>query len=282
MQRSVMDGDGGKRSWQRYEVGEAPALTIDNFSGSIVVSPGEGGYIEVTAVKQARRKSDLDRIDIDINRNGDGLAIRTRKPPDVSRAAVQFEIRAPTDTRLDAQTGAGSLRVEGLAEVQVDSGSGSVIVSDTDGSVDAETGSGSIEIRGVRGQAIVNSGSGGLRLYGIEGLVDANTGSGTIELLGASGPVRLESGSGGIDYEGSPQGDCRFRTGSGSISLTLPADLDVAVDLHTGSGSIDVDYEVKSRGAVSRTEVKGVIGTGQDGSIWADTGSGSIRLVPRQ
>jgi DUF4097 and DUF4098 domain-containing protein YvlB len=278
-----MQGDeaGGKRSWQRYEVGQAPALEVDNFSGSIIVRAGEAGALEVTAYKQARRKGDLDRIEIDIKKTDGGLAIKTRKPPGVSRASVQFEIKAPADTRVDARTGAGSVRVEGLAQVRVHSGSGTVLVSDVLGAVKADTGSGSIEVRGVRGPVTVESGSGGLRLYAIEGPVDAQTGSGTVELLGASGPVILESGSGGIRYEGSPQGECRFQTGSGSISLALPSDLDMAVDLHTGSGRITVDYDVTSRGTVGRTEVTGAIGSGEDGSIWARTGSGSIRLAPQ-
>ena len=86
-----------------------------------------------------------------------------------------------------------------------------------------------------------------------------------------------DSGSGGIEYQGAPQGDCRFETGSGSITLELPPDLSMEVNLDTGTGSLDVGYDVA--GTVSRKEVRGVIGDGSHGSIRAHTGAGSIHLV---
>jgi DUF4097 and DUF4098 domain-containing protein YvlB len=282
LQRVEVGGDGGKRAVQSYQVGQAPTLAIDSFSGSIAVRAGEAGTIEVVAHKQGRSQADLERIQVDITKQGDGLVIKTTKPPGVSSAWVQFEITAPAGTRLDARTGSGSIQVEGLSGgVRVGSGSGGIAVRDALGDVDAETSSGAVEVRGVRGRVQVRSGSGGLQLHGIVGEIDAHTGSGAIEARGASGPVRLDTGSGGIDYEGLPQGACRFTTGSGSISLMLPADLQMAVDLQTGSGRIIVDYEVAGRVNASKTEVKGVIGSGEDGQITASTGSGSIRVTHR-
>ena len=94
-----------------------------------------------------------------------------------------------------------------------------------------------------------------------------------------SGTARLDTGAGNIDYQGTPQGECRFETGAGNITLALPADLNVQVDLDTGAGNIDVDYAVD--GQVTRTEVNGVIGDGSQGSIYAQTGVGNIDVVRR-
>ena len=282
MERSEMDSGDGQGSWQRYEVGEAPVLTIDNFSGSVSVRAGEAGAIEVVANKQARRKDDLDQIKVDITRTPDGLAIKAEKPPGVGNASVQFEITAPADTRLDGRTGSGSIRVEGLrGAVKAWSGSGSLVVAGALGGVDAHTGSGSIEVRGVGGGTSIDSGSGSLQIYGADGELEAQTGSGSIEVREASGPVRMDSCSGGIDYEGSPQGDCRFETGSGSITLHLPAGLDMAVDFHTGSGRIEVAHETAGHVTASKGQLTGVIGSGEEGSIWAHTGSGNIHILQR-
>ena len=272
--------DLGERTWRHYEVGESPVLTLDSFSGRVSVRAVEGGAIEVVAQKQAQREGDLERIKIDISRTKDGLAIKTEKAPGVGSASVDFEITAPAGTRLDARTGSGSMRIDGiLGGVQAHSGSGSLVVAGAGGGVEARTGSGSIEVRDSGGGTIIESGSGSLRIRDVEGEVQASTGSGSIEALGIRGPVRLDSGSGSIEYAGWPQGDSRFQTGSGGITLVLPAELDIAVDLLSVSGQVEVGHELSGPATVSRGEVKGVVGTGEDGSIWARTGSGNIRLV---
>jgi hypothetical protein len=51
------------------------------------------------------------------------------------------------------------------------------------------------------------------------------------------------------------------------------------VDVGTGSGNIDVDFKVDGR--VTGREARGTIGDGSDGSIYAHTGSGTVRLIRR-
>jgi hypothetical protein len=270
----------GKRAWRHYEVGDSPVLTIDNFAGSISVRAAEKPGIEIVAHKQARRKSDLDKIKVDINRTRDGLDITTKKPPGLSNAWVQFEILAPAGTRLDASTGAGSMRIDGIAGgVKAHSGSGGLVIVDAQGGLNAHTGSGSIEVRGASGGTRVDSGSGSLRLDLVRDELRAETGSGSIQVQDASGPVHLQSGSGSLSYAGSPQGDSRFQTGSGGITLLLPADLDMTLDLHTGSGRVEVSHELTGPVTASKGEVRGQAGSGEDGSIWARTGSGNIRVT---
>jgi lia operon protein LiaG len=65
-------------------------------------------------------------------------------------------------------------------------------------------------------------------------------------------------------------------TGSGSATLTLPADLDATVELETSSGDISVDFPVEI-GRWEQDEVRGTIGTGR-GKIHVDTGSGNITI----
>ena len=279
VERMEMGAGDGQRSWQRYEVGESPVLTLDNFSGSVSVRAGEEGEIEIVILKQARRAGDLERITVDITRTRDGLAIKTAKPPGVGNAGVDFEITAPAGTRLDARTGSGSVRVDGLrGGVKAHSGSGSLVVAGALGGVDAFTGSGRIEVRGAGGGTRVDSGSGSLLIHDVEGELQAHTGSGSIEALGARGPVRLDTGSGSVHYAGSPQGDSRFQSGSGGITLVLPADLDMALDLHTGSGRVEVSPGLDGQITASKGEVKGVVGSGEDGTVWARTGSGNVRV----
>jgi DUF4097 and DUF4098 domain-containing protein YvlB len=272
-----VSGSETERLEETFEVGSAPDLEIDSFAGSITVEVGEADTIQVVATKRARSKSSLEKIEVEMSERGGGLVIQARKPASLLNAWVQFEIVVPEDTQLDAHTGSGSVDVRGLrGNVRVDTGSGEVDAADLGGDVDVHTGSGSISVRGATGDVRVDTGSGGINIVDAAGDIDAHTGSGSIEVRGAIGQVELDTGSGSIQYEGRPEGDCRFDTGSGGITLLLPDELNVEVELDTGSGSIDLDYDVDGR--VTRREVEGVIGDGSQGSIYAHTGTGGIDL----
>ena len=126
----------------------------------------------------------------------------------------------------------------------------------------------------------VNSGAGEVRIEDVLGEIDAHTGAGRIEVVGSRGQVRLDTGAGELDYQGDPQGICRFETGAGSITLRLPANLNAELDLGTGIGRVDLGgFDVV--GDVSPGEVDGTVGTGQDAQIQARSGAGEINLVRR-
>jgi hypothetical protein len=224
-----------------FTLGSAPSLTVNNFAGSVTVQAGASDTVQVTATKKAVGLSNLDRVTVEFNEQENGLEVRTRKPAGLGNASVEIQITAPAGSQVNIQTGAGSVNVQGLT-----------------GSVTVHTGAGSVDIRDV------------------SATIDAQTGAGSIDVRGATGQVQLQTGAGSINYQGDPQGNCRFETGTGSIDLTLPADLNVTVDLGTGLGGVSVPYAVS--GQVTRREVKGTIGAGTDGSIYAHSGTGSIDL----
>lgn len=126
----------------------------------------------------------------------------------------------------------------------------------------------------------LRTGAGKVEVDGIEGRISAQTGAGSVEVRGAAGPVALDTGAGEIDYEGEPRGDCSFSTGAGSVTLRLDEDLDVEIDLSTGVGNISLGgFDIQ--GDTSGTEVQGVIGTGDEATIEAHTGVGSVNLIRR-
>jgi DUF4097 and DUF4098 domain-containing protein YvlB len=127
-------------------------------------------------------------------------------------------------------------------------------------------------------QLDLDTGAGNTQIFNVSGAITAHTGAGNVRVQGAVAPVTLETGAGNIDYEGEPQGDCTFENGAGSITLHLPEDTNVEVELTSGIGNIDLGgFDVE--GETSRTEVDGVIGTGDEGTIEAHTGAGNITLA---
>jgi DUF4097 and DUF4098 domain-containing protein YvlB len=237
-------GSESERYEQSFDVGSAPKLTVDNFAGSVTVRAGGEGQIQVAVTKKASGRTSLDQISVEMNPQDGGLLIRTTKPNLSTNVSVQLEITAPANTQLDLHTGAGS-----------------------------------IDAHGFTSDAQVNSGAGSLTIQDLSGSLDAHTGAGSIDVIGATGLVRLDTGAGSISYQGTPQGDCRFESGTGSIQLTLPADLEATVDLGTGVGTVDVGFVVD--GQVTKREVRGTIGRGDQARIYAHTGTGSIDVISR-
>jgi DUF4097 and DUF4098 domain-containing protein YvlB len=108
------------------------------------------------------------------------------------------------------------------------------------------------------------------------------TGSGDIEVTGLVAPqVALETGSGAVSAD--VQGEVwnvNVQTGSGDVTLKLPATLGAEVDIETSSGDIETDFSV-SVTRHARDHLTGRIGDGR-GKIAIETGSGGIKLFKGQ
>ena len=260
-----------------FPVEDQPFVTIDSFAGGVEIRPGSDDEIQVVVIKSARKQRDLERINVEFREKQGGLIIETSAPASLRNAWVKLEIITPTSTTLDMEVGSGSLEVRGLdGPISAHTDSGSIELREVTGSVDASTGSGGITVVGPRGEVKVHTGSGKIDIGEVDGMIDASTGSGSLSVYDARGQVRLETRSGGIEYRGTPADDCSFETDSGGITLDLPADLDMEVDLSTNAGSVDVNCDLV--GNVSRSSAEGVIGDGFKGKIYAHTGSGSVEM----
>lgn len=122
--------------------------------------------------------------------------------------------------------------------------------------------------------------AGNVNVENVQGPVKAHSGAGNVRAYDARGPISLDTGAGAVEYHGDPRGECAFQTGAGSVMLHLPGDLNARVHLRTGIGSINLgSFDVD--GQTGGTEVDGVIGSGEDATIEATTGAGSIRLAER-
>ncbi len=227
---------------QTFTVGNSPTLQVENFAGDVTLRIGESETMRVIATKRAARESNLDDIDVDIVERENGLEIKTDPPSGLKNVSVNLEITVPADSSVKLHTGAGEITVPGL-----------------EGRVEVDTGAGEIEIRDVRGT------------------IEAHTGAGEIDVRDTIGPVRLDTGAGDINYEGWPEGECRFDTGAGSIKLRLPKDIDAQVNLEVGVGDIEVDLPVE--GQISKRKVHGTLGNGEGTEIRAHSGAGDIDLL---
>jgi hypothetical protein len=228
-----------------------------------------------------------------IRSNGGGLEAHADlriQVPQGQRVALYIgvgEIEASNvNGEIELRTNASSIRGRGLqGRFTGRTGSGRIFLENlTTERTTASTGSGSIELNGVTsGELRVSTGSGSIDGRSIKtDRLDASTGSGSIRLDElTAGDVRSSTGSGTIrfDLQTTPT-DLTARTGSGSVTLRLPANMDADLDIRTGSGGISTDFPVTME-QVRRNELRGRIGTGTGGRLRVSTGSGGVRLERR-
>jgi hypothetical protein len=217
-------GGDTERIEKTFDAGPEPTLRVDSFAGNVTVRQGSGGTIRVVATKQAARRSDLDRIRIDWSEQEDGLWIETSHTRNrASNISVNFEITVPAGTRVDLDTGAGNIRVEGLsAEVVAHTGAGNVDVSDAAGRAILDTGAGNVTYEGIpEGDCRYETGAGNINLSlpaEVDVEVVLSTGIGSIDAdefeidgevsrrsidgiigTGARGRIEADTGAGNID-----------------------------------------------------------------------------------
>jgi hypothetical protein len=211
--------------------------------------------------------------------------------------AISYELTVPERTQVNAGSGSGQVEVYDLkGPADLHTGSGGIRAESIGGPVGARTGSGTINVMGAQGDVTASTGSGGLELSRIEGAVEAHTGSGHITISGATGrlhadaasggvtvrnaqrDLEVRSGSGSITIDGTPNAaHWEAQTGSGGITVSLPAGTGFELDAHTGSGSVSTSHQVTVSGTIRRNELRGVVGKAGN-LLRLRTGSGNIRV----
>lgn len=239
-------------------------LTVATGAGSIHLASGPAGHVHIVGhVKSGWGGNDGKVQEIadhpPIEQTGNIVRIGAAHE-NLRNISIDYEIEAPPDAFLNAQTGSGDLIDNGVGvNAKLNTGSGSIHATGLQGGFAAGTGSGSIYAEQVG-----------------TGDVKAETGSGSIELKNLHGGLRAETGSGSIKASGVPSAAWRLETGSGSIEIWT-GNAAFTLDAETGFGSIHTDREITTQGSLGHHHVTGRIGGGGP-AVRIETGSGSIRI----
>ena len=253
-------------------IGDGGTLTIKNIVGGISVTEAKGDQVEVRAEKRMRGHGEPGDIAFDVQESSSGATICTVYRGESAcdeggfnntRFSVRYTVAMPRGLRLRASTGNGELSVERAgSEVELHTGNGGIRIGETEGRVTAATGNGDLEVDGARGP------------------VRASTGNGRIFVATAAGPVSATTGNGDIDVRMralSGSGDMEFRSGSGAVRVTLPADFNGDVDASTGNGDLHTDFAIRLIGRLDPQHMRGTIGTGGR-MLRLSTGNGRLEI----
>ena len=228
-----------------------PTLEVKNSNGGIELSSWDKDEIEIIAYirvegEKSKAQKMLDRIEIEIDQNGDDINVETLVPKGIqggngffswifgdnhSSYSVDYEINVPKESDLNLNTSNGKVSVENI--------------------------------------------SGKVRMHSTNGKIEAREINGLLRCETTNGKINAEFEEVTSDEE------MIFRTTNGSIKLYLPKEYGGYADLKTTNGHIESDFDLESKFKESRKSKKsyrGEFGDG-DGAITCKTTNGSIYLL---
>lgn len=239
-------------------------LTVGTGSGNIHITPGAGNQVHIVGhVKSNWGGSDEKVRQIasnpPIEQTGNIVRIGAHHE-NLNHISIDYEIQAPADAYLNANSGSGNVTDDGVGE-----------------NAKLTTGSGNIHATGLQGGFAVNTGSGDIYAeQTAQGDVKAETGSGNIELKNLKGGLKADTGSGDIKVAGAPAADWKLETGSGNVEF-WPGSTGITIDASTGSGSVHTDHDMLVQGAFDKHHITGKLNGGGP-TVRVETGSGDIRV----
>jgi hypothetical protein len=175
-----------------------------------------------------------------------------------------------------------ALPPDALVDVRVVSGP--VVVSNFHERVAVKGVSGEITLAGVHGSARVSTASGAITAEQVTGDLTVKAVSGSITVIaGAGGAIDLSAVSGAIalDLEDPVPSSVKLQCVSGAMTVRLPHDPDVRVNLGTSNGrAVSAFPEVTASGMRGAQRLSGTVGSGA-ATLKGKTVSGSVTLLRR-
>lgn len=236
--------------------------------GDVRVSTGDIKQVEIR-VGYTGYKLDRD-LHVSTSQDGNSIEITAKTSSGhwfnfgVRHTSLRVEVHMPKD-----------------ADLEVNSGDGSVEADSINGNLDVRTGDGHITVQGAKGNIRLHTGDGHIEGRELDGRADITTGDGHVNVEGRFDSLNIKTGDGSvnarIDRGSTVASPWNIHTGDGSVDLDLPGDLQANLDASTHDGHISLGFPVMVEGTFSSTKVFGKMnGGGQP--IVVRTGDGSIHL----
>jgi hypothetical protein len=269
-----------------YTVSGRAQVKVDTNDGAVQIYTGDTKQVDFRVIYDGYEMNKS--IHVDSRQDGDSVQINARVTGHWgfswgnNRRNVRIEVHMPKDADIQIDTGDGSVNTQSLnGRVKIHTGDGSVRAQEISGDVDIDTGDGSITVDGAKGDIRLRTGDGHIDARNLDGKVDAMSGDGHIKLDGRLDSLSVKTGDGSIDARLQPgskvNSSWSIRTGDGSVDIVLPADLQASIDASTNDGHISLGIPVTVEGTFSNSQIHGKMNGGGQPLV-IHTGDGSIRL----
>lgn len=281
---------------QTFEVGDGGALDI-NTVGAVTVVGSNRGNVEVEETVRvytndgARAERLAGELEAEYTVDGTTLRIQTNDEVRSSRLSWSFEIRVPRRFDVDVETSSGPVQISDLqGRVNGETSGGPVSISNVDGTVYGETRGGPVSLEQISGDATAETYGGPISARDIGGALEAETYGGPISVAGVGKDARLETAGGGISVR-DVAGSLRAETAGGGISIRSVsgnvfaetagggiecADIGGSLEAETAGG--DIEGSSIAGPATARTRAGDIELSGIAASIIAETSVGDIEV----
>jgi DUF4097 and DUF4098 domain-containing protein YvlB len=269
-----------------YTVSGRANVRVDTNDGSVRVATGDNKQVEFRVEYQGYELGKTLRVDS--RQDGDKVELTARITGHwgfswgKNTRGLHIEVRMPREADLQVETGDGSVQADSInGKVNVHTGDGSVKANSLNGQIDLHTNDGSINVDTLKGDIRLRTGDGSIEARDLDGKVEADSGDGHIRIVGRFDALSVKTGDGSVDTRVLPGSKMAtswsVRTGDGSVDIVLPADFQANIEATTGDGHISLGIPVTVEGTFSKSEIRGKMnGGGQP--LMIHTGDGSIRL----
>ena len=226
---------------ETFKVKSGGTLYLESDSGSVDVQSHDKDTVEVLVKMKG---NDADSFKVTYEQNGKDIKIQGEKERSFfsSGRGVQFIIKIPNKYNVDLDTGGGSIEL-----------------SDLNGKVKAHTSGGSIALGRIKGDVKVKTSGGSIRVEEVAGNIDAHTSGGSIKAM----------------ISKQPTDDCRLTTSGGSVTAYLLPSIKVDLSASTSGGRVRSEFDVN--GSVGKRSIKGKINGGGPELVLRTSG-GSVNI----
>jgi len=266
---SVQAGAAQAEEWTKsYSISGKARVRVESNDGSVRVTTGDSKQVEFRVIYNGYTMEK--NLTITSKQDGDAVEVSARVRNGMNwgwggiHKSLRLEVHMPRTADLNVDTGDGSVEAEAI-----------------DGSLDIHTGDGHIRVDGAKGQIRLRTGDGSIEGRDLDGRLEATSGDGHINLDGRFDSLNIKTGDGSITARANPgskiEGGWNIHTGDGSVTMSLPGDLQANIEASTNDGRISLGIPVTVEGTFSTSQIHGKMnGGGQPLTI--HTGDGSIHL----
>ena len=234
----------------------SPGSTFEaqTHNGSITINGAESAECNMTATIVARAGTDeealelAEQVNVTLVPSGSRLITKIDKPTQLinKSVSVSLDVDVPNKTDLELVTH-----------------NGAVDISDITGRLEATTHNGKVTSERVSGTTAFETHNGSVTCEEISGNTQLKSHNGSIEVYYADTAPSVC--------------DISIVTYNGGIELKTPPSFSATIDASTNNGSINTDLPITVSGKISKSSLKGTIGSGE-GQLHLETHNGSIRI----
>jgi hypothetical protein len=262
-------GNAQAEEWTKsYTVSGRAHVRVESNDGAVRVTTGDGKQIELRVTYSGYT---LDKnLTISSRQDGDQVEFSARVHNSMNwgwggiHRTLRLEVHMPREADLNVDTGDGSVEAQALT-----------------GNLNIHTGDGHIRVDGAKGDIRLRTGDGSIEGRDLDGRLEADTGDGHVTVEGRFDSLNIKTGDGSITARAGAGSKLAsgwtIHTGDGSVDMSIPGDLQANIEASTNDGRISLGIPVTVEGTFSTSKISGKMnGGGQPLTI--HTGDGSIHL----